>query len=347
MHSRTRTLAVLASCFFCACAPAALAQQTGGTATVGGDSGLVNVRVQFYLPNGEPLQQSIRYQLLADDASRPPDYQFTNSAGTSMIFRVRPFSTYIIVVESDGKNWGNTTSRFLVTPGRAPSVQVQLEPLRTERIVSGPSVSAAALQQKVPRDARRQFENAVKRLEKGEHGAAEPLLLRAVEIFPDYVDARNELAVTLLKSGKLADAEAHLRHALDVDAVAVRPLLNLGLCLQRQQRFTDAQPFLEKAAQLRPDHASSLYLLGFNDVLLGNDAAAEPRLVRAYEIGGSNVARTQLLLAQLYTRRKDYARAAVALETYLRDVPDAPDTASLQRVLLRLRAALSTATSAP
>jgi Tfp pilus assembly protein PilF len=335
----------LASCFFCACVPAALAQQ-GGTVSSGNENHLVNVRLQFYLPHGEPLQQNIRFQLIADDASRPPDYHFTNSAGTVVLYRLEAFSTYIVVVETDGKTWSTTTTRFLVTPGRAPSVQVQLEPFRTERVVSGPTVSAAALQQKVPRDARRKFENAVKQLEKGKYADAEPLLVRAVEIFPDYVDARNELAVTLMKAGKLAEAEQHLRRALQVDSAAVRPLLNLGLCLQRQRRFVDAEPFLEKASQLRPDHAMSLYLLGMNDVLRGKDDDAEPRLVRAYDLGGSNVARTQLLLAQLYTRRKDYPRAAAALETYLRDVPEAPDAAHLQNVLGRLRATFQK-TSAP
>ena len=325
--------------FFCAGASAVVAQQAGGQASTGGESGLVNARGQFYLPWGEPLQQSIRFQLLTDDASRPPDYQFSNSAGTFILYRLRAFATYTIVVESDGKTYGPTTSRFIVGGGRSPTVQIQLEPFQKERGPGGISISAASLQQKIPRDARRQYESAVKLLEKNNLADAQPLLVRAVELFPDYVEARNELAVALMKSGNLPDAEQHLRHALHVDSSAVRPLLNLGLCLQRQQRFAEAQPHLEKAVQLRPDHATSLLLLGFNFVMLADDTRAEPLLVRAYQLGGATVARSQLLLAQLYARRRDFSRSAAALEIYLREVPDAPDGPKLQVTLDRLRAA--------
>jgi len=331
---QARFAAILVLGFFCASAPAAFAQAVGG-----GESGAVNVRGQFYLPYGGLLQQNIRFQLLTDDASRPPEYIFSDSGGRFVLYRLRSFATYSIVVESDGKNWGPTTSRFIVSGGRTPTVQIQLEPFQKEPGPGGISISAAALQQKVPRDARRQFESAVKLLEKNNLADAQPFLVRAVELFPDYVEARNELAVALMKSGNLPDAEQQLRRALHVDSSAVRPLLNLGLCLQRQQRFGEAQPHLEKAMQLRPDHATSLLLLGFNFVMTHDDARAEPLLVRAYELGGATVARSQLLLAQLYARHRDFSRSAAALEIYLREVPDAPDGLKLQVTLDRLRAA--------
>lgn len=334
------TLIILSAGLFL---PPAAAQQTNTqeSPSSSADSTLVNLRGQFYLPWGEPLQQSIRFQLLSDNASRPPDYVFTDSKGSFILYRLRAYATYSIVVESDGKTWGPTTSRFLVGGGRSPTVQIQLEPFRKDPVPGGKSISSASLQQKVPGPARKQFESALKLIDKSKYADAQPLLERAIELFPDYVEARNELAVALLKSGNLADAEQHLRRALAVDSTAVRPLLNLGLCLQRQQRYADAEPFLEKAVQLRPDHAVSLLLLGTNLVLSGDDTHAEAQLMRAYDLGGTEVARANLLLAQLYTRRKDYARAAAALETYLRDVPDAPDAAQLRSVLdqLRLRSA--------
>lgn len=315
--------------------PAAAQQSNSQSAS--SNNALVNLRGQFYLPWGEPLQQSIRFQFLTDDASRPPEYVFTDSKGSFILYRVRPLATYIIIVESDGKTWGPTTAHIFVSGGRTPTVQIQLEPFKKEPVPGGHSVSSASMQQKVPGPARRQFESALKQIDKNNYAAAQPLLERAIELFPDYVEARNELGVALLKSGNLPDAEQHLRRALAVDPAAVRPLLNLGLCLQRQQRFTDAQPFLEKAVQLRPDHAPGLLLLGSNLVLSGDDTRAELQLVRAYDLGGAEVARANLLLAQLYARRKNYARAIAALETYLRDVPDAPEAPQLRSILDQLR----------
>ncbi|MCL5287897.1 MAG: tetratricopeptide repeat protein [Acidobacteria bacterium] len=153
------------------------------------------------------------------------------------------------------------------------------------------------------------------------------------------MEARNELAVIHMREGRLAQAETLLRRALEIDNAAVRVQLNLGLCLSRQERYADALPFFERGVQLQPANANGNLLLGSTLFLLGSDTRAEPVLLRAYEQGGKHCARAQYYLSRLYARQKNYARAAAALEIYLRDLPDEPNAEPLRVTLAKLRAA--------
>lgn len=300
--------------------------------------GHVPVRGQVYLPDGAPLQRSIQLRIQKDDSTHTPEIVFTNAQGRFTFEHEGTSEGYTITIEAEGSHWGATSVSVRVSRHGDIVLRVQLQPPQVAT-APGSVVSASSLQQKIPRAARQRFEAAAKLLVKGEKALAIAEFERAIAIFPAYADAHNEIGVLLLKSGELPHAEEHLRLAVKADAASATSAHNLGLCLQLAKHFADAQPFLEKAVQLRPDQPSSLLVLGFNLVMLGEDTAAEPHLRRAYELGGSSVARSQLLLAQLYTRRQDYSRAAAALETYLRGVPADPDSASLHVTLEKLRAA--------
>jgi Tfp pilus assembly protein PilF len=301
----------------------------------------VNVRGQLYAPDGSPLQLVVRLQLISDNPNRPPEYHYTNSHGAFVLPMLDPRVQYTIVVESDGKNWATTTESFMVTGPRS-MVFITLRPHVTEKRSGKPSVSVSELQQNVPKAAKREYETALEHMEAGETEKARAMLERAIEIYPEYVAARNELAVALMRDGLLAAAEAQLRRALDVDNSAVRPLLNLGLCLYRQQKYTEAIPVLERAVQLQPFQPQGHLVLGFSLVMSGELERAEPVLRRAYEQGGKSTVRAQLYLSRLYTRWQQYEKAAQALEIYLTNTPELPDTPALQVTLEKLRAAATT-----
>lgn len=296
-----------------------------------------NVRGQVYAPEGAPLSMVIRIELSGEDGQRPPFHFFTDSKGAFVINELAQGSTYTLIVETDGKSWATTRQNIFVS-GPRPYVTVQLRPLEGAPIV-GPKVSVTVLNQNIPRGARQEFESGVEQLVAGNAGIARKNFERAIELYPEYVGARSELAVLLMRDGELAPAEALLRRALEIDSTAVRPLLNLGLCLYRQQRYADALPYLERGVQLQPDNANGNMIFGITLAMTVDDARAEPVLRKAYELGGKHFAKAQLYLSRIYTRQKKYELAAAALDTYLRDVPEVPDAEALRATLIKLRAA--------
>jgi len=304
------------------------------------DKPKIEVRGQVFLPNGNPAQAKIRFLLGGEDGQRAQESFSTDSKGGFVINGLKEGAEYAFVVESDGKSWATTSERVRLL-GAQPYITIRLRPLVSAPVPEKPASSATELTQKVPPAAMRVYEFAVAQLAAGELARARKQFERAIELFPDFVDARSELAVVHMRQDALASAEALLRRALEIDPASVRALLNLSLCLYRQQRFAEALPVLERGLQLKPVNASGNLLYGITLVATGDDARAEPVLRTAYEQGGVQAAKAQLVLSQLYVRQKKYDLAADALEIYLRDLPDVPDADALRATLARLRAAVS------
>jgi Tfp pilus assembly protein PilF len=298
----------------------------------------VDLRGQVFMPRGEPAQGNIRIQLTGESGQRPPEYFYTDSKGSFVVNGLKQGFDYTLVIEADPKGWATTTEKFHVM-GDYPFVTIHLRPPVSTETFYMPSVSAYELKENVTPAARRQYQFAVEQLVAGDLERARRGFEKAIALFPNFVEARSELAVIHMRQRDLAGAETLLRRALEFDPVAARPLFNLGLCLYRQQRIADALPVLERGVQLQPINAHGNLLYGITLFVSGDDARAEPFLRKAYEQGGKRVAKAQLYLSRVYTQQKKYGLAAQALEIYLRDAPDAPNLAELQTTLDKLRAA--------
>ncbi|MCU1267924.1 MAG: hypothetical protein JWM21_4242 [Acidobacteria bacterium] len=152
-------------------------------------------------------------------------------------------------------------------------------------------------------------------------------------------------ADALLGTGQIVKAEKVLRAALTGAAPDQSSQLDihfkLGLVLNRQDRFADAVPELEKALTLDPKAANVHLLLGGSFLQLNRLPEAERELVRAYELGGGQVGSAQMFLGQLYLMQRNPSAALRAFEQYLRDVPAAPNSALIKAEIEKLKGAVN------
>jgi tetratricopeptide (TPR) repeat protein len=297
-------------------------------------------------PYGRPLRKQIRLTVTPVNATQPPETFFTDNQGQFALDRLRQRQQYEVFIEGDGELYADT--RVSIVPiGPHPTTIINLRGLerprpRPEEAPSQPTVSVTTLSNTVPDEARRHYEEGMRRVEAAEHAEARKELARAVELYPDYVDARTQLGTLLLsKEETLAEAEKHLRHAAATDPQAPQPQLALGLCLYRQKRFADAVAPLEKGIQLQPGHPQGQALLGISLAETGQEDRAVGYLERAYELGGESVAETQFHLARILLRKNQHARAATALENFLKDRPNDPSAPRLRQTLEQIRASLA------
>ncbi len=79
------------------------------------------------------------------------------------------------------------------------------------------------------------------------------LLRRALEVEPENPQINNELALSALALGDLAEADRHWRAALARDPQARRPLANLGALAQYRGRLCEAIDLHKRYLQLVPD----------------------------------------------------------------------------------------------
>jgi Tfp pilus assembly protein PilF len=167
--------------------------------------------------------------------------------------------------------------------------------------------------------------------EQGLRGPAIQSFTRAIELRPDLVEARVQLASYLLESGNAADAKLHLESAVRYDLANVYAHLHLGDAYRLLGRTADAKRELEWVQKADPRVAQVHYNLGllylFSDNVPGvTPAQATDRAIAEFEeykkmrprVAGSNddtdelITRAKTKKAVLEAKEAEKAEAAAA-----------------------------------
>ena len=171
---------------------------------------------------------------------------------------------------------------------------------------------------------------------------AAELLSKVQRNHPDIPSIHPPLVEALIEAKLWTQAENELRLAAAVKGADVVDLkIKQGVVMMRQEKFAAATGVLREAVAAEPDNALAHLNLGAALHQTGDLGGAETSLRRAYELKGSSMAGAQLLLGQVYHQKKDYPKAVEAFETYLRDVPNAPNRDQVNEAIRRLKEALA------
>lgn len=92
-------------------------------------------------------------------------------------------------------------------------------------------------------------------LQRGEPGAAEPLIEKALEHSPNAAKYHNNYGVAAERLGKTSDALTRFARAAELDPDFADAHCNLGTALQALGRTEDAERSFERALALEPGHA--------------------------------------------------------------------------------------------
>jgi len=199
----------------------------------------------------------------------------------------------------------------------------------------------------IPEQARREFEQARKKLARHDVPAAVAHLERAVEIAPQFAGAWNYLGTIAYQSHDYPRAESRFRKALAADPDAFEPLVNLGGVLVNLQKLDEALAYNRHAALSRPGDALANSQLGMNYFYLGKLDLSQKYLTIAARLDPGHFSHPQLLLAEIYYRRQERSAAADELAEFLRYHPDWPEAARINERIAWLRAENGHPVSAP
>lgn len=99
---------------------------------------------------------------------------------------------------------------------------------------------------------------------------------RALELAPDWLEARINLGATLYQLGQMEEAEQHFRAALECEKESSTLHFNLGCVLDEQGRFEEAIKHLRIAVELAPGYADAHFNLALAYEKSRNKRAARP-----------------------------------------------------------------------
>ena len=133
-------------------------------------------------------------------------------------------------------------------------------------------------------------------------------LNEASGLMPSKAKKEANRAVSLLKSGRLADAQKHLDAAYTLAPSNADLNFLLGYLHFEDNDYPQAATYLRTAASLSPHSAQTLTLLGRTNLALKNYPAAQSALEQAILVDSENWL-PHNLLADSYLHEKEYSKA--------------------------------------
>jgi Tfp pilus assembly protein PilF len=198
---------------------------------------------------------------------------------------------------------------------------------------------AGSVDARVPEDARKEFERGSAALAKGKDEEGIGHLRKAVEIYPDFLQAQLLLASVHMKARRWDDAEAVLARAVETDPHSVAALVSLGEARRRLKKYTEAEESL--AAALKLDDASWQGHLALGRVYLDTDQVkkAAPHIGRTLQLK-PDLAEAHLLGGNILLKVGEPSRALAEYEEYLRLAPEGEYAAPTRELVAKIRKAL-------
>ena len=179
------------------------------------------------------------------------------------------------------------------------------------------------------------FKRAVDLMKENANQEAESVCLQALETDPSDVNFIALLGTSLMRQGKLDDAEQTLRRVVKIAPGFPRAQEDLGTVLLNLKKPAEAIPFLVKAIEQNPQSAESFFKLGGALKAEGQDDKAEEAFARSRALSPQ---KGQIEQASILFAQGNYREAEKLAKELVRQNPqDVNAAALLARIAIQAR----------
>src|SRR2546421_7755761 len=163
-------------------------------------------------PGGRFVLENLKVPLLTVRGVQSVVY--TGTQGSFEFTELTP-GNYEVQVESVGAEYQVVSQAVQVFKGTPSVISIPLNDRSTANDNSAKgSISVSELGADIPKSAKKEFEAATKAADSGKPEEAIAHLRKAINIYPNFVMARNNLGVQLLAAGRLDEAVTELEAAI-------------------------------------------------------------------------------------------------------------------------------------
>jgi len=272
------------------------------------------------LPSGFAAERFFRVTLRNTQSTLMTTY--TNKSGE---FQIRNLSegTYYVQVDAPDETYEPATRRIELGRGLFADITLELREKKDPAAsrLSARVVSAAELRQAIPPAAKKQYEQGLKFVAKGDYSQAATCFEGALALYPEYIAARNDLGAQYLKLKRVDEAEKHFQIVLGNDPKNFNATFNMGLVQVERRDYLGAIATLNQAISIDSSRPVARLWIGIAKLEMGNTAEAEPELTKSLIMGGAECVAAHYHLARIYAARGDFSEAAKALRSYLDEAP--------------------------
>jgi tetratricopeptide (TPR) repeat protein len=297
------------------------------------DSGNATITGRVMLPSG--LTSSSHLKIILGTLQAPMVTMYSDKNG-EFNFANLLAGTYYIQVFADEAVYEPLTQKVKLNPGE-PAYLVLYLKTKTGPVAkkaAGNTVSTGEDERLAPATARKAFENAHKLIEQSDIDGAIAELVKAITIYPDYVNARNSLGVQYLKRKRLTEAAEQFKTILEKNPKYFNARLNLGIVFVEQKRFAEAIEELSQAVTLDSSQPAPHLFWGVAALDMDDLIVAERELVKALLFGGEQYSNAHYYFAHIYLKTGHREEAVRELTLFLKNA-NAGEMATQARALLQ------------
>ncbi|MBA3912334.1 MAG: tetratricopeptide repeat protein [Acidobacteriales bacterium] len=195
------------------------------------------------------------------------------------------------------------------------------------------SVSVTSL--KVPSEAKKEYRNGCSAIEKQDWRKAADHFSKAVEIYPRYAEAYNNLGAAYVHLGDPQKGREAFQHALEADDHFAAALVNIAQTEIAEHNFGSAESHLVRAVSADPTSMTTLTLLSNVQLLAQHydDAIATSR--KAHLMPHEN-ALVHYVAARALLHKSRVAEAVDECKLFLQEEPTGPRAEAVRREMLQL-----------
>lgn len=324
-----------------------LAQTQPSTTTTNRDTGAAarapvvqhTIRGKIFLPSGGVPDQRMRVVLELTTGGVAQE-TFSDSIG-NFEFRMMPSNSYKVVVPSDHQNFepAAETVEVFGNFSRTFTVQVYLRNKDEGLVRTKDRILTVAELQEVPKPAKKLYEQGLKRAKENKPTEAIKQFEEALKIFPEYLLALNKMGEQYVALEQPDKAEEIFENTIKVNAKYPLARINLGMLYFKTKRYEPAIAQLEEAIHSDDSYPMAHLYLGLTMMEKQPPEVdrAEKELTKACELGGKEFSYVRLHLFNLNLRRQSLDKAALQLEAYLRESPNAQNAPQVRDALDKIR----------
>jgi len=172
----------------------------------------------------------------------------------------------------------------------------------------------AVSQLRIPSKARKEFERSEKAFQAGDLRASADHLEKAVQIYPDFVQAHNVLGTRYAGLGKYDDSLSEYERALTIDPHSGETYHNFAIVLFSLGRLDESEQAARRALELLPQEIATKYVLG---CILIKQNKITPEAVKLLNESEGQFPNATLVLAQAAFKQGHTDDAVAKLRAYL------------------------------
>ena len=233
-------------------------------------------------------------------------------------------------------------------PGRGDRmVNVTLHHKGVKPEPNGPNRTVSARDLHIPRKAQQQLDRGDSALRQDKLELAGSHYAKAIEIYPEFAQAHNNLGIVLMRQGKKDEGRAAFERALTIDPQYAPAQLNLAKIAFDEKRFLQSFDLSRQALKTEPLNTSALFVATESAFFTGDYQQTISYSRTLHALPHKPYALIHFLAGKSLEAEHRPAEAIAEYQTFLSEDPSDPNAARAREQLTLLETRRASDTAAP